>query len=184
MSSRTRERMKGRRNVRGFSMLVHEYFQSEQYAKLTPRAVKLLVDLLCQYRGANNGDLTTAWSEMRKRGWRSKDLLAKARTELEERGWIVRTRQGTIHAATLYALTFYGLNDCRDTKGQSKLEPGNTPDPKPLHLWKLPGYDKPPQSSKRRFKNASSSPRAGKGFPGSRVNVTPISPYLSRQSGQ
>src|SRR5688500_6980342 len=102
MSSRTRERMKGRRNnVRSFSMLVHDYFQSEQYAKLTPRAVKLLIDLLCQYRGTNNGDLTTAWTVMRTRGWRSKYLLGKARAELEDRGWILRTRQGSIHAPTL-----------------------------------------------------------------------------------
>lgn len=177
--SRTRERMKGRRNFAGgFSMLVHDYFQSEQYAKLSPRAVKLLIDLLCQYRGTNNGDLTTAWSVMRAVGWRSKDSLSAARHELEARGWIVKTRQGTKRTATLYALTFYGINDCRDKEGNSKLlEAGSRPDAKPLHLWKLAQYDT--AAPKRKFR----SPVDGQAFPGGRSKVTPITPYLSRQAG-
>jgi hypothetical protein len=176
-----RKAMKGLKSVRGFSMMVHAYWQSEQYAKLSPRAVKLLVDLFAQYRGSNNGDLTTAWSVMQKRGWRSKHLLALARVELEGRGWILRTRQGGINAATLYALTFEGINDCRDTHGRSKLDAGVRPDSMPLHLWKLPSYDTPAPEARRRVrKNASSSPVVGKGFPDSRVNVLPIKQHLSR----
>lgn len=165
---------------KSFSMLIHAYWQSPQYAKLSPRAVKLLVDLLCQYRGANNGDITTAWSVMQERGWRSKALLYAARLELERRGWILRTRQGGINAPTLYALTFEGINDCRDSFGRSKLDPGVRPDPKPLHLWQLPGYDTPAESSKRRVPGTSSSPVAGQASSGSRTNVLPITAALSR----
>ena len=173
---------KGRGGMEGksFSMLIHAYWQSPQYAKLSPRAVKLLVDLLCQYRGANNGDLTTAWTVMQERGWRSKALLYKARQELEARGWILRTRQGGINAATLYAVTFEGINDCRDGFGKSKLDPGVRVDPKPLHLWQLPTNDKPAEGSKRRVCRTSSSPVAGKGSSGSRTNVLPITANLVR----
>lgn len=171
----------GKGSGKSFSMLIHAYWQSSEYAKLSPRAVKLLVDLLCQYRGANNGDLTTAWSVMQERGWRSKALLYKARLELERRGWILRTRQGGINAATLYALTFEGINDCRDSFGKTKLDPGVRPDPKPLHLWQLPSYDNTPaEVSKRRVSRTSSSPVAGKGSSGTRTNVLPISAALVR----
>lgn len=161
-------------------MLVHAYWQSQQYAKLSPRAVKLLVDLFSQYRGSNNGDLTTAWSVMQERGWRSKHLLHKARKELERRGWILRTRQGGINAPTLYALTFEGINDCRDGQGRSKLDPGVSADPKPLHLWRMPSYDTAPDISTRRVKRASSSPIVGRASSGSRTNVMPFKAVLSR----
>ena len=40
---------------------------------LSPRATKLLIDLLAQYRGYNNGDLCAPLSLMRERGWNSSD---------------------------------------------------------------------------------------------------------------
>jgi hypothetical protein len=112
---------------KSYSQLIHVHFQSPQYAKLSPRAVKLLVDLMAQYRGINNGDLTTAWSVMQR----------------ERRGWIIKTRQGSINAPTLWALTFHGIDDCRDKKGERKLDPGVKADSMPLHLWRLPSYDLP-----------------------------------------
>jgi hypothetical protein len=173
---------KGRGGMEGksFSMLVHAYWQSPQYAKLPPGAVKLLVDLVCQFRGSNNGDLTTAWSVMRLRGWRSKAMLHKARKELEARGWILRTRQGSINAPTLYALTFAGIDDCRDSYGKLKFDPGVRPDPKPLHLWQLPTFDKPAEVSGRRVHRTSASLIAGGASSGSRANVLPIKAVLVR----
>lgn len=184
---RTAEVMKSRKRPksgRSFAMLIHAYWQSPQYAKLSPRAVKLLVDLTCQYRGGNNGDLTTAWSVMYRAGWRSKHALGLARQELEGRGWILRTRQGGIHSATLYALTFEPINDCRDKHGARKFDSGVAPTPHPLNLWRLPDYDKPPEPSKRRVRKNPPSPIAGKAFPDTRVNVLPIRAALSRYSGQ
>lgn len=187
--SRSRSRnFKGRKTVRGFSMLVHAIWQSPQYAKLSPRAVKLLVDLHCQFRGANNGDLTSAWSVMRKAGWRSKHLLYKAQEELERRGWILKTRKGLrahgTNSATLWALTFEAIHDCRDTQGRNKLDPGIRADPMPLNLWKAPNYDVEPEPSKRGFQKQKISPRAGPSFPESRANVAAFPNRLSRESGQ
>jgi hypothetical protein len=183
---------RGLKNFGGpsYTKLVHAYFQSPQYAKLSPRAVKLLVDLMAQYRGNNNGDLTTAWSVMQAAGWRSKDLLKKAEQELERRGWIIKTRQGSINAPTLWAVTFQGIDDCRTKDGIRKLE-GVTPDSMPLHLWKMPSYDLPADPPKRQFKTHRPARLPGKGFPGYRESsdekerkVVGLAPYLSRLPGQ
>lgn len=133
----TRSRMKGRRNSRHYSQLIHEYFQSPQYALLSARAVKALIDVYCQYRGQNNGDLCATISVMRARGWKSKDQLAKAIAELLEKGWLMVTRQGARNIPTLYAVTFLGIDDCG-----GKLDV--TPNPVPLHLWKKPVEDPAP----------------------------------------
>ena len=47
---------------------------------------------------------------MRGRGWRSRDTLAKALRELLSGVWIVLTRQGGIHAPSLYAVTIFALD--------------------------------------------------------------------------
>lgn len=171
---------------KSYSKLVHAYFQSPQYAKLSPRGVKLLVDLLAQYRGTNNGDLTTAWTVMQAAGWRSKDLLQKAAHELEARGWILKTRQGLRakghNSPTLWALTFEGINDCRDSQGRKKLDVAA--DTMPKNLWKLPGYDTTPEQSGRAFRKQISRPPAGAPLPESRASVTPIRESLAREPGR
>jgi hypothetical protein len=85
--------------------------RSAQWARLSPFAVKLLLELLGQYCGNNNGDLTTAWTVLRLRGWKSKQSLYKAIDELESGAWIQRTRQGGRHTATLWAITFFALDE-------------------------------------------------------------------------
>jgi hypothetical protein len=122
--------MKGRRDSGSYSKLPHAYFESAEYAELADRAVKALVDLLCQYRGNNNGDLTAAWSIMSKRGWTSKSKLAKAIAELLAYGWIIVSRQSTKRREpTLYAITFLSIDPCG-----GKLD--IAANPVPLNLWK------------------------------------------------
>lgn len=110
-------------------MLVHEYFRSAEYARLSPRAVKALVDLYTQFRGSNNGNLCAAWTLMAPLGWTSKDQLAKALAELLKAGWIVITRQGGRRIPTLYAVTWLGIDRC-----DGKLDV--RPDPVPSHAWR------------------------------------------------
>lgn len=150
--ARTRGKAKGRRGTSSFSMLIHEYFLSEQYATLSARAVKLLIDLYCQYRGTNNGDLTAAWSVMKLKGWTSKSQLQKALDELESRGWILRTRQGSINKASLYAVTFQGIDYCG-----GKLDSGITPESKALNYWKLPSFAAPKTQSGRQVRRRSTT---------------------------
>lgn len=125
----SRLRAKGRKEGRSFSKLIHAYFTSPEYAALSPRAVKLLIDLYAQFRGANNGDLTASWTVLRNVGWTSKDQLAKAVRELLETGWIVETRKGSRGICSLYGVTFIGIDECG-----GKLD-GIYPKGS-LHLWK------------------------------------------------
>lgn len=130
MSQRSRfERNKGRRTSGTFSMLIHDYFTSPEYAELSPRALKALIDLYCQFRGGNNGDLCAAWKLMKARGWTSKDQLAKAIAELLERGWISVTRQGGRRIPTLYAVGWLGIDQCG-----GKLDV--RPNPVPAMTWR------------------------------------------------
>lgn len=179
-TSRALRRMKG---VRGssYTKMIHAYWQSPQYSRLTPRAVKLLVDLTAQYRGKNNGDLTTAWSVMRAAGWTSKALLKKAQQELQSRGWIILTRQGSISAPTLWAVTFFAVDDVRDSEGRRKLDvaPCN-----PLNLWQLPDYDKPPEKSRRAFRKRSVQPDSRETLSREPGKVTDISTVRGQASGQ
>jgi hypothetical protein len=102
---------KSKRDPGGFVPLPNIVIRSEQFAHLSAHAVKLLVDLLAQYNGGNNGDLCATWTVMQPRGWRSRDTLAKALVELIDRGFVTQTRQGGRHAPSLYAITFYALDE-------------------------------------------------------------------------
>ena len=104
--------MKGRAEGGRFFMLPHAVMDSPAYIGLSGSAVKLLADLGRQYHGRNNGDLSAAWKIMQPRGWRSRDTLARALAELLAARLIEKTRQGGLHACSLYALTWHAIDEC------------------------------------------------------------------------
>ncbi len=120
---------KGRKEGGSFVAVPHAILRHSNYASLKSRAVKLLFDLYGQYNGTNNGDFSAAFTIMKKLGWTSKDQLFKAKEELLQNGWIVVTRQGGINRATLFAVTFKPIDEC---KGKLDRAAGNTP----LGYWK------------------------------------------------
>lgn len=91
----------------GYARLPHMVLRSPQFIALSAHATRLLVDLLAQYKGHNNGDLCASWIVMAGRNWRSRQTLRRALLELEAGLWITRTRQGGLHRATLYAITIF-----------------------------------------------------------------------------
>src|SRR5687768_6966645 len=97
----------------GYVPLSFVVIRSQSFAQLSAHAVKLLIDLLGQYKGDNNGDLCASWTIMRDRGWKSKDTLNKALKELRDGDWLEVTRQGGRNKATLYGVTFYNIDDCK-----------------------------------------------------------------------
>ena len=129
------------------------FVRSTSFAKLSPHAVKLLFDLLAQYGGFNNGDLSAAWKLMSARGWKSRDTLAKALNELIDRDFIIKTRQGGMHRCSLFAVTLYQIDECRDKQGRSKFDPGIGPTAAPPGGWfrdpisQHAGIAKPPKGS-------------------------------------
>ncbi|MET4161960.1 hypothetical protein ABIE61_001809 [Marinobacterium sp. MBR-111] len=107
--------------------------QSEQFTKLLGNELRLLMELLLQYRGFNNGNLTTAESVLSKRGWAAGSIY-NASTGLQRKGWIVVTRQGykVRGMATLVAITWNGIDD--PPKGV-RYDEGVKPSPVPLGYW-------------------------------------------------
>jgi hypothetical protein len=115
---------KKKREGGGFVPMPHVVIRSLSWSKLSPHAIKLLIDLLAQYKGDNNGDLALAWTTMVERGWKSRDTLNKARKELLDEGWIVLARQGGRHQCSLYAVTFYAIDYC---KGKLEIQATASP---------------------------------------------------------
>ena len=141
MSAKCRyKNAKAKRERGGFVALPFAVIRSHSFARLKSHAVKLLCDLLAQYRGDNNGDLEMTWRTMSKRGWVSRDTLSKAREELLTANWIVVTRQGGRHQCSLYAVTFYAIDECRGkldvnaSAAPSGLWRKNEPPPPPLKV--------------------------------------------------
>jgi hypothetical protein len=113
----------------GYVPFPHIVFRSHGYTKLSAYAVKLLNDLLSQYYGSNNGDFQAAFSLMRKRGWKSKGTLNRAIKELIESGFVEVSRQGGRNKCSLYAVTFYAIDEC---KGKLDISATNAP----TSIWK------------------------------------------------
>ena len=110
--TRTLRKSKARSANGSYVQLPHSVFLCEAYTTLSAHAVKLLVDLFIQFNGKNNGDYDVAWKKMQNRGWSSKTLLYRAIRELEDTGWIIKTREGGKHKCSLYAITWLPVNEC------------------------------------------------------------------------
>jgi|TARA_R110000824_G_scaffold332913_2_gene519507 hypothetical protein len=108
-----RLRVKGRRTSGSFLKLDKELLAHPNFVKLTPRGVKLLVDLGYYYNGSNNGDLTTAMTILKERGWRSNSNLVAALEELRYYQFVKVTRQGCKGICTLVLLTFFPVNESK-----------------------------------------------------------------------
>ncbi len=154
MSSRDpRKRRRGK--SKPFLLLPMDMIRSDQYATLSARAVKLMIDIGAQYNGTNNSDLDIVWARMSKRGWTSKDQLNKARDELVERGFIVRTClpgwRGT-RSPTLYAITWQPIDDTRNAIEVSSTKV-------PPHTWKSACAEATPKSRRKVHPKTNPVPR-------------------------
>ncbi len=65
----SRRKIKGRAEKGTFNLIPHTVMDNPDFLNLSFKSVKLLLDLAYQYRGKNNGNLTAAFSILRKRGW-------------------------------------------------------------------------------------------------------------------
>lgn len=74
----------------------HRLLNSPAYLGLSNRAKVLFQDLRMKYNGHNNGNISASLSDLRKRGWNSSSTLAKCLRELQEHGFLDKTRQGGI----------------------------------------------------------------------------------------
>ena len=114
--------------------LPHQVLRSAGYANLSAWSVKLLNDLLSQYRGYNNGDLCAAMTILKQRSWKSNATLSRARKELLEKGFIAQSKQGGRNNPTLFSVTFYRVDECINKS--TKLSRHEVmPTTKPANTW-------------------------------------------------
>ena len=122
---------KGQRNGKGqqcYAIRYKGYFglpdvvlNHPDFMLLSGNAIKALIDLGAQYNGRNNGDLQFCRAIMKSRGWNSESQKHRALKELEEKGFIVKSKQGGRGIGpNLYAITWQPINDC---KGKHDLAP-------------------------------------------------------------
>ncbi len=97
---------------RSFVMLRHDLIRLPQFQNLSGNAIKLLLFLVSQYNGKNNGNFSMAKSDLLKSGWRSEATALKARAELLASQFIAITRHGHNRRCYLFAVTWLAIDDC------------------------------------------------------------------------
>lgn len=99
------------RDSGGFVALPWAVLDSPAYARLSMHARGLLLEVSRQFVRDNNGRLLLSRAYMATRGWKSADMLDKAKRELLEGGFIFQTVQGhRPNKASWYALTWQTLD--------------------------------------------------------------------------
>jgi hypothetical protein len=89
-----------------FWVMNHSSFREASH-----RARALLLDVLLQYNGRNNGSLVVCDKALKPLGWNSRDGLTKAKKELLDLGLLVETRVGAKpNKASWYAVSWRQLD--------------------------------------------------------------------------
>lgn len=112
MKPRDRRRHKGRSEGGTFSKIPHAVQDSPNWHRCRATAIKLLLALVRQYNGRNNGDLCASASVLQRHGLNRSGANPVAARELRHYGLIVLTRQGGLHGPSLYALSWHAIDNC------------------------------------------------------------------------
>jgi hypothetical protein len=112
--SKSRYAHKGgsKRSTATFVRFEHRMLEHPRFMALSARACKALLFLASQYNGSNNGDLTIAWKVAKAKGLTANGNLRVAVLELIEAGFVVQTRQGGRNRCSLFALSWFPINEC------------------------------------------------------------------------
>lgn len=95
-----------------YTPLVHVVLDSIALMGASHTARSLLLELMRQHTGGNNGHLHLAQGWLRKRGWKSGDTIQRAKLELIERNLIVQTKQGGLNIGPCrFALTWLPITN-------------------------------------------------------------------------
>jgi hypothetical protein len=125
----SRIKVQGRRITGRFIGLPHVVVKNKDYIELSYKSKALLIDLMLQYNGKNNGDLTAALAILRDRGWKRQATVGEAVKELIDANLIIRTREGQCRnpfsRCALYAITWQPIDDCKDK--DLNINPTTTP---------------------------------------------------------
>lgn len=161
-------KMRGRkddswRDAGPFIALPWAVLDSAAYTRLGHSARGLLLELCRQYVQGNNGRLLASRAHLAPRGWKSADVIDRAKKELLAAGFIHETVKGQRpNKASWYALTFYRLDRipgfdagaAESFRRSAFRDADPLPKPKPTREELYRKWDRPE-------KNAGLSPSAG-----------------------
>ena len=95
----------------GFIAIPWAVIDSSAYAALSHPARSLLLAIARQYCQNNNGRLLTSFKCLSKQGWKSSDVISRAKIELINGGFIYETVKGhRPNKASWYAITWQDLD--------------------------------------------------------------------------
>lgn len=124
MAKSSYAKSKNRAKTGRFFALPNAVHDSPNWPKLSPSAVKLLIDLGMQYNGINNGNLTVAHKVLQKHGWKNRTSIVRARDELIHFGFIEQARQGGLHnGPSLYSITWQPIDECLGLRWPLEAKP-------------------------------------------------------------
>lgn len=99
------------RDAGGFVALPWSVLDSASYARLSKPARALLLELARQYVRDNNGRLLLTMDYLSPRGWKSADVVDRAKRQLLQGGFIHETVKGhRPNKASWYAVTWHPLD--------------------------------------------------------------------------
>lgn len=102
---------RGGRDGGPFIALPWVVLDSIAYSTLSHPARSLLIEIARQLGRDNNGRLLTSAKHLSKRGWKSSDVIQRAKKELIEKGFIFETVKGhRPNKASWYAVTWHTLD--------------------------------------------------------------------------
>jgi len=105
-----RHRQKGR-----FFSIPNVVAEHPDYISLGANSIRLLNEAALQYNGRNNGKLCFVWSQMSKRGWKSKETLQTAKNELVSKNLLIVSKYGGIFEGKgmpqYYAITWQPIDE-------------------------------------------------------------------------
>ena len=134
------------RDAGGFVALPWSVLDSAAYGRLGHPARALLLEFARQFVRDNNGRLLASYAYLSKRGWKSADVITRAKRELLEAGFIHETVKGQRpNKASWYAITWQSLDRLPgfDIGAQASFERGAYRRGSVLlDVKKLRGYDK------------------------------------------
>lgn len=162
-----------------YGAIPHAVLDSAAFKGASYPAKALLFDLIRQHSGSNNGHLHLSFAWLETRGWKSRDVIQRAKAELMQRELLIQTRQGGLNiGASYFAVTWLRISNFVGLDIQGKdYHPG---------AWAF--MDTLPMANKRQGhaiewdgttpvidkpKNANAVPTNGKGNTGSRYSPSP-----------
>ena len=164
-----------------FAAIPRRVIESEAYRECPDYAVRVLLALLAQYSGSNNGDLSVTRKNHKQFGIRSPHQIFAGFKVLEAAGLIIRTRQGGKPpvGCSLYGVTWRPLNPC--DKFDASVNVAERPSDDWRGWTKPEGWEEFCKQAKRSAKGSGVAVRARARAQGGAIVKTPAGGRASAQ---